>query len=229
MILSPNKGTIYDGSMTYTASADVSIVVLHEMDAEDAPRPAHLDRGRREPVYGWTLFNPGVKAGSFEYTGAALAFHTGGDEFVVTASVDGWIRGEPTEISLENPTRPEPEPYVKLARSSVPATMPLHAGLYDGERLLYVLTDASDAEWAEDMSERQEWRVEVAPPLGRRPRRDLEHHVRVHQRHRRRRAVRLPGRGLCVHARPGGVQRPLQDGGGDLEAGPDAGPAGVRL
>lgn len=164
MILSPNKGTIYDGSMTYTASADVSIVVLHEMDAEDAQgQPTWTVDG--ETVYGWTLFNPGVKAGSFEYTGAALAFHTGGDEFVVTASVDGWIRGEPTEISLENPTRPEPEPYVKLARSSVPATMPLHAGLYDGERLLYVLTDASDAEWAEDMSERQEWRVEVAPPL----------------------------------------------------------------
>ena len=168
MILAPNKGTIYDGSMTYTASANVQIVVLHEIDAEDAQgQPTWTVDG--ETVYGWTLISPDTKAGSFEYTGAALALHTGGDEFVATVSVDGWIRGNPTEISLQNPVRPESEPSVSLARASVPATIPLHAGLHDGERLLYILTDASDAEWSETVSELQGWRVEVAAPLASAP------------------------------------------------------------
>lgn len=163
-VLAPNKGTIYDGSMTYTASAGVAIVVLHEIDGEDVRgQPTWTVDG--ETIYGWTLVAPDARAGSFEYTGAALAFHTTGEEFVVTASVDGWIRGEPTEISLDNPVRPVVEPYVSLARASVPATIPMHAGLYDGERLLYILTDASDSEWAATMSQMQEWRVEVAPPL----------------------------------------------------------------
>lgn len=164
MILAPNKGTIYDGSLTYTASAEVQLVVLHEIDAEDAQGQPTWTVDE-ETIYGWTLISPGVKAGSFEYTGAALALHTGGDEFVATVSVDGWIRGEPTEVSLQNPAPAESEPSIILSRSSVPATIPLHAGLYDGERLLYILTDASDMEWAEAASDLQGWRVEVAPPL----------------------------------------------------------------
>ena len=31
LVLSPNVGTLYDGSMTYTASKPVQIVVLHEI------------------------------------------------------------------------------------------------------------------------------------------------------------------------------------------------------
>ena len=31
LILSPNEGTMYDGSMTYTASENVQLVVLHEI------------------------------------------------------------------------------------------------------------------------------------------------------------------------------------------------------
>lgn len=168
MILAPNQGTIYDGSMTYTANANVQIVVLHEIASEDAQgQPTWTVDG--ETVYGWTLVKPEVKAGSFEYTGAALALHTGGEEFVATVSVDGWIRGEPTEITLQNPVAEEAEPSVSLARASVPATIPLHAGFYDGEQLLYILTDASDSEWAEKVSTLQEWRVEAAPPLASAP------------------------------------------------------------
>ena len=31
LILSPNEGTIYDGSMTFTSSEPVQLVVLHEI------------------------------------------------------------------------------------------------------------------------------------------------------------------------------------------------------
>ena len=39
---------------------------------------------------------------SFEFTGAALALHsTNSQEFTTTVSVDGWIRGQPTEIIMQ--------------------------------------------------------------------------------------------------------------------------------
>lgn len=168
MILSPNQGTIYDGSLTYTASAPVQIVVLHEMDAADAKgQPTWtIDQ---ETIYGWTIVRPDTSSGSFEYTGAALALHTGGEEFTATVSVDGWIRGQPTDIILQNPVREETKPSVALARSSVPATIPLHAGTYDDGNVLYILTDASDQTWASDMGQRQGWNVETAPPLAAAP------------------------------------------------------------
>ena len=45
------------------------------------------------------------------------------------------------------------------------ATMPLHLGTYDGGQVLYIITDASDEAWAELISERQEWAVQLAAPL----------------------------------------------------------------
>ena len=36
IILSPSEGTIYDGSLTFTASKSVQIVVLHEINVNDA-------------------------------------------------------------------------------------------------------------------------------------------------------------------------------------------------
>ena len=36
LILSPNLGTLYDGSLTYTASEPVQIVVLHEIPSSQS-------------------------------------------------------------------------------------------------------------------------------------------------------------------------------------------------
>ena len=102
MILPPSNGTIYDGSMTYTASEPVQIVVLHEIDKADARgQPTWNIDG--DTIYGWTLVKPDVSAGSFEYTGAALALHTGGDKFAATVTVDGWIRDAPMELTPSGP------------------------------------------------------------------------------------------------------------------------------
>src|SRR5579883_256075 len=46
MVLAPNNGTIYDGTLTYTASAPVQIVVFHRIDKSDS---------RGQPA--WTVDN----------------------------------------------------------------------------------------------------------------------------------------------------------------------------
>ena len=61
--------------------------------------------------------------------------------------------------------------YAKLllSRASVPATLPLHEGYFDGESVYFVITDSSDPTHAEIISESQGWTVELAPPLANAP------------------------------------------------------------
>lgn len=99
-ILSPNNGTIYDGSMTYTASTNIQLAVLHEIGTGDSRGQPIWTVGNE--TYGWTLVSPDVGAGSFEFTGAALGLHTGGERFVATVSLDGWVRGAPADITMES-------------------------------------------------------------------------------------------------------------------------------
>jgi len=101
LILSPNEGTLYDGSLTYTVSEPVQIVVLHEIsDSQAGGQPIWTVDG--STTYGLSLIDQGASAGSFEFTGAALALHTSTpDQFTATVSVDGWIRGQPTEVIMQ--------------------------------------------------------------------------------------------------------------------------------
>ena len=165
LVLSPNKGTIYDGSMTFVSSEPVQIAVLHEIPSRDARgQPTWTVDG--ETVYGLSLIDAGEKSGSFEFTGAALAFHSpDSKEFIVTASVDGWIRGEPTQVIVQN-IEPEKESSYLLSRTNIPATIPMHKGIHDGETVLYIITDGSDEEYAETLSEKQGWNVELAKAIG---------------------------------------------------------------
>lgn len=164
LVLSPNEGTIYDGSVTFTSSMPVHVMILHEIGEDDS---------NGQPVwtvddityYALTLLEPAV-AGTVEFTGAALGLYSPmSDEFVATLSVDGWIRGAATPIITQNITAEREDPPTRLARANVPATIPLHTGIYDGERILYIITDGSDEDYANSLSEIQEWRVELAPPL----------------------------------------------------------------
>ena len=43
LILSPNEGTLYDGSMTFTSSEPVQIVVLHEINSQEITRSTYMD------------------------------------------------------------------------------------------------------------------------------------------------------------------------------------------
>lgn len=176
IILSPNSGTIYDGSLTYAASEPVQLVVLHEIPNTQAiGQPTWTVDG--ETIYGLSVINPGTSAGSFEFTGAAVALHTPNpDQFSATVSVDGWIRGQPTEVIMQKieAEKEDPEPTLLLSRANVPATIPMHMGTFDGEPVYYIITDSNDETHAKLITEKQEWKVELAPPLSNTPKESLQ-------------------------------------------------------
>ena len=165
LILSPNEGTIYDGSMTFTSSEPVQIVVLHEINSQESKgQPIWTVDGKT--IYGLSLVDLKKNSGSFEFTGAALALHTpNSKEFTSTVSVDGWIRGQPTEVIMQKIELQKEEPTSLLSRTNVPATIPMHKGIYEGNQVLYIITDGSDEDYAKTITEKQEWNVEIAPVI----------------------------------------------------------------
>lgn len=58
---------------------------------------------------------------------------------------------------------------LKLSRTNVPATIPLHKGWYNGEAVYYIITDSSDQNHADIITKQQGWKVELAPPLANTP------------------------------------------------------------
>ncbi|MGD8299217.1 MAG: hypothetical protein PVG43_00300 [Nitrosopumilaceae archaeon] len=163
LILSPSEGTIYDGSMTFTASEPVQIVVLHEITEDDVKgQPIWTIDG--DKIYALSLIEKG-KSNSFEFTGAALALHSPNSKFTATVSVDGWIRGQPTEVLLQQIEYEKQEPSFSLSKTNVPATIPMHKGIFNSSSVSYIITDASDKEFAEVVTEKQDWKVEFAPSM----------------------------------------------------------------
>ena len=113
--------------------------------------------------YGLSLVDMRKNSGSFEFTGAALALHTtNSKEFTTTVSVDGWIRGQPTEVVMQRIELQKEEPSIFLSRTNVPATIPMHKGIYEGNQVLYIITDGSDEDYAKTITEKQEWKVELS-------------------------------------------------------------------
>ena len=165
LILSPNKGTLYDGSMTFTSSESVQIVVLHEINPQEIKdQPTWTVNGNT--VYGYSLVDLQKNSGSFEFTGAALALHSPySKEFTTTVSVDGWIRGQPTEVVMQKIELKKEKPSSLLSRTNIPATIPMHKGIYEGNQILYIITDGSDENYTKTLSEKQEWNVEFAPVI----------------------------------------------------------------
>ncbi|MDH5430614.1 MAG: hypothetical protein OEW78_01860 [Nitrosopumilus sp.] len=164
LVLSPNEGTIYDGSMTFTSSEPVQIVILHEINSQESKgQPIWTVDGKT--IYGLSLVDLQKNSGSFEFTGAALALHSpSSKEFTATVSIDGWIRGQPTEVIMQK-LELQKEPSQLLSRTNVPATIPMHKGIYEGDQVLYIITDGSDEDYAKTITEKQQWNVEHAPVI----------------------------------------------------------------
>ena len=172
LILSPSEGTIYDGSLTFTASEPVQIVVLHEITEDDVKgQPIWTIDG--DKIYGLSLIEKG-QSNSFEFTGAALALHSPNSQFTATVSVDGWIRGQPTEVLLQKIEYEKQEPSFSLSKTNVPATIPMHKGIFNASSVFYIITDASDKEFGEVITEKQDWKVELAPPMANAPESSLQ-------------------------------------------------------
>ena len=174
LILSPNEGTLYDGSMTFTSSESVQIVVLHEINSQDAKgQPTWTVDGNT--IYGLSLIDLKEKSGSFEFTGSALALHsTNSEKFTSTVSVDGWIRGQPTEVIMQKIELEKEESSSLLSRTNVPATIPMHKGIYGGSQILYIITDGSDEDYTKILTEKQGWNVELATSISKVPEEALE-------------------------------------------------------
>ena len=165
LILSPNEGTLYDGSLTYTANKPVEIFILHEISKNDVHgQPTWTVDG--DKVYGLSLIDQNTSAGTLEFTGAALALHnSNGEKFAATVSVDGWIRGQPTELTIQTIEIEKEEPALHLSRANVATAIPMHMGFFDGESVYYIITDSNDSKQANSITEKQNWKVELALPL----------------------------------------------------------------
>jgi len=165
LILSPSEGTIYDGSLTFTASVPIQLVVLHEINENDAKgQPTWTIDGKK--IFGLSLIDKGTKSDSFEFTGAALALHSpNSQEFTATVSVDGWIRGQPTEIIMQQIEVEKEEPSLLLSKPNVPAIIPMHKGIFNSSSVFFIITDSSDQDLAKVITEKQDWKVELPPPL----------------------------------------------------------------
>ena len=168
LILSPNSGTLYVATLTYTSSEPVEIAILHEISKDEVKdQPTWTVDGNT--FYGLSMIDQGSNAGSIKFTGSALALHSDSSKFTATVSVDGWIRGQPTEIILQQLEPEKEEPSLKLSRANVPATIPLHIGTYEGDPVYYIITNTNDETQAELITEKQNWKVELAPPLSEAP------------------------------------------------------------
>lgn len=167
LVLSPEPGVIYDGSMTYTADVPVQVAVLHEIGPDESHgQPTWTVDGKT--IYGITLIDA-AGAASFEFTGAALALHGPNPQsFAATVSVDGWIRDGTIQYTSES-MQIQHEPSLDLYMSNVPVQIPMHTGFHNGSELSYIITDSSDADLAKTISEKQNWNVEAAPVLSATP------------------------------------------------------------
>ena len=121
-----------------------------------------------------SLIDRGIQSDSFEFTGAALGLHSTNSEFTATVSVDGWIRGQPTEIVTQTIEFEQKEPSLLLSKSKVPATLPMHKGIYNSSSVFYIITDSSDQDLANKITENHGWKVELALPMGNSPESTLQ-------------------------------------------------------
>ena len=162
MVLLPEKGAIYDGSMTFTSSEPVWVQVLHEIGPDDARgQPTWTVDGKN--TYGLTR-TYGGPSGQVEFTGAAVALHSS-STFTATTSVDAWIRDGTVRIEGYTFDVDLSPPPLQLYDERVQVTVPTRGALYDGEAATYIITDSSDEDLATEISDVLDWPVRYAPPL----------------------------------------------------------------
>jgi hypothetical protein len=173
IILSPNNGTLYHGSLTYTASEPVQIVILHQIDKADAKgQPTWTVDGNT--IFAETVVDPGTNAGSYDFTGAAVGLHsTNSVAFTTTVSVDGWIRGQTPEAMQHYADSAITQSSLKLSSASVTAKIPLHLGFFNTSPVYYIITDTNDKKSATVISEKQKWKVGNSPTLSNLPKESL--------------------------------------------------------
>ena len=168
MVLSPNNGTLYDGTLTYTASAPVQIVIFHKIGKGDS-RGQPVWTVDNSTIYAETTIDSNSSGGTLNFAGSAIGIHsTNSSQFTATVTIDGWIRGT-SPTFLQNANTPAPAYVLRLSRSEVPVDIPLHKGFYDGKPLYYIITDSSDSQDASLLSSKQGWKIQTSALLAQSP------------------------------------------------------------
>ncbi|NHI02748.1 hypothetical protein DYY67_1824 [Candidatus Nitrosotalea sp. TS] len=168
MVLLPSNGTLYTGTLTYTASEPVQIIILHQIDKSDS-KGQPVWTVNNSTMYAETIINSDSNGGTLDFAGSAIGLHyTNSSQFTATISVDGWIRGTTPEF-LQNNTRIISENNLKLSRAEIPVTIPLDKGSYNGQPVYYIMTDSSNSMEASQVSAKQNWKVQQSPLLAQAP------------------------------------------------------------
>src|SRR5574337_396996 len=168
MILAPNNGTLYDGTLTYTASEPVQIIIFHKIDKSDS-KGQPVWTVDNNTIYAETIINSDSGGGTLDFAGSAIGLHsTNSYQFTATISIDGWIRGT-TPALFQNATQMISVNNLRLSRAEIPVNIPLHEGLYNGKMVYYIITDSSNSDDAGKISAKQNWKVQVAPLLAQSP------------------------------------------------------------
>lgn len=161
LVLAPNKGSLYTGTITYTASQQVKAVILHDLTKEESQgQPTWSADGNT--IYSVTTMEPERNSGSFQFTGAAIGFQSD-NPFTITASVDGWIRGQPTEVIMKT-IEIKDQSFI-LPESHVKVSIPMHVGFFGKESVYYIVTDSSNQTMAEKVSDKQGSSIRFTPKL----------------------------------------------------------------
>ena len=105
-----------------------------------------------------------------EYEDGRAGYESGADPITTTLEKPIVEEVPPIEeppIIIEEPImQSPPADFVqRLARTNVPATIPLHLGYYNGGAVYFIVTDSSDPKHAEVVTKQQGWKVEAAPVL----------------------------------------------------------------
>ncbi len=165
IVLPPNNGSIYDGTVTYSSSQPVQVVVLHQIDKSDSKgQPVWTVDGNT--FYAETTIDLNSTGGSMNFAGSAIGFHsTNSSQFTATVSVDGWIRVTTPDVVQATITPLTENNTIKLAKSTIPVQIPMHEGMVNGKAAYYIITDSSNNLVANTISSKQNWKVQLSPVL----------------------------------------------------------------
>ena len=165
IILPPNSGAIYHGSITYSSSQPVQIVILHQINKDDSKGQPTWTVDNNT-FYAITTIDQNSNGDSLDFTGSAIGLHsTNSSQFTATASVDGWIRTTTPDIVQTSTVQPTENYTIKLAKSTTPIQIPMHEGIVNGKTVYYLITDSSNNLVANTISDKQNWKVQPSPVL----------------------------------------------------------------
>jgi hypothetical protein len=192
MILPPTGNLIYTGTLTWSASQPVEVMILHNYNGNSSSSPPIYKLGDKQ--FALSLLPTGfdgksANVGAMQFTGNALALHNiEGKQFAVTVTVDGFQRtprlenglmteqqgsgatiSTATNNNMTTTSGGASGSVLKLSSASVPIDIPLRKGFYDGNDVFYVVTDASDKSIANLFTNQTGFNVNYAPLLSKSP------------------------------------------------------------